>query len=87
MLCSVEECLCRRRASDEEFRERTSGFKAAQGSAAQENCSASKGHDAAEPPPGLSLPHAPGAPPAKQLHAPGSSALSQSGHLVSTSEA
>ena len=68
---SVEECLWRRHASDREFRERMAGLKPDQHREPQEDSSASKGHEAAEPLPACSTPHASSAPPAKQLHAPG----------------
>ena len=84
VLCSVEECLWRHHASDKEFRGRMAGFKADQHRVPQENSSASKGREAAEPPPGHSTLHAPIAPPVEQLHASGSSALTQSESLVST---
>ena len=59
------------------------GLKPDQHRKPQEDSSASKGHEAAEPLPACSMPHASSAPPAKQLHAPGSSALTQSEPLVS----
>ena len=60
------------------------GFKATQHRVPQENSSASKGREAAEPPPAHSMSHAPVAQPGEQLHASGSSALTQSESLVST---